>query len=267
MQHTTFSSPWIPVCDLSQGNSNLGNQEQWRPCRLGPEGDAQMIHLCWCLCFHRSPWLEEMGQGKAREAAQREPRSGMVHLMLLPVLKVSQPGASPFIGREGRMRAGMGNQHPLSFPFVCLSAFLLSFHQPVPPRETAVEVFLTQMCLAWVTAAPCLMSLGFSFGKLELLIVRLAFLAFRMVAWGDRWRGLSLFVNVKQGAGRPRVRVQGQVDVLCLLPSCKLSRLPSSPQRDFQPQMSLRPDKVVTALLQGGWMCGRAERGFAGMFL
>lgn len=63
---------------------------------------------------------------------------------------------------------------------------------------------------------------------------------------------MSPFVNVKQRAGRPRVRVQGQVAVLCLLPSRNLSRLPSSPQRGFQPQTSPRPDKAVTALLRGG---------------
>lgn len=49
--------------------------------------------------------------------------------------------------------------------------------------------------------------------------------------------------------GRPCIRVQGQVDVLCLLPSPKLSRLPSCPQRGFQLQTSLRADKVVTDLL------------------
>lgn len=84
---------------------------------------------------------------------------------------------------------------------------------------------------------------------------------------------MSPFVNVKQRAGRPRVRVQGQVAVLCLLPSRNLSRLPSSPQRGFQPQTSPRPDKAVTALLRGGgggggWVDthGGAERGFAGTF-
>lgn len=78
---------------------------------------------------------------------------------------------------------------------------------------------------------------------------------------------MSPFVNVKQGAGRPRVRVQGQVAVLCLLPPRNLSRLPSSPQRGFQPQTSPRPDKAVTALLRGvADTRGGAERGFAGTF-
>lgn len=81
---------------------------------------------------------------------------------------------------------------------------------------------------------------------------------------------MSPFVNVKQRAGRPRVRVQGQVAVLCLLPSRNLSRLPSSPQRGFQPHTSPRPDKAVTALLRRGGVVdthGGAERGFAGTFL
>lgn len=78
---------------------------------------------------------------------------------------------------------------------------------------------------------------------------------------------MSPFVNVKPGAGSPRVRVQGQVGILCLPLSRKLSGLLSSPQRGFQTQMSPRPDKAVTAPLQGGWTHSRAETGFAGTSL
>lgn len=74
---------------------------------------------------------------------------------------------------------------------------------------------------------------------------------------------MSLYMSSGE-QGRPCVRVQGWVDVLCLLPSPKLSRLPSCPQRGFQLQTSLRPDKVVTALLLGLWIHSRVGRGFAG---
>lgn len=74
---------------------------------------------------------------------------------------------------------------------------------------------------------------------------------------------MSLYMSSGE-QGRPCIRVQGWVDVLCLLPSPKLSRLPSCPQRGFQLQTSLRPDKVVTALLLGLWIHSRVGRGFAG---
>lgn len=133
MQQATFSSPWIPVCDLSEGNSNLGNQEHWRPCRLGPERDAQMIHLCWCLCFHRSSWLEEMGQGKAGEAAQREPRSGMVQGIAAPHAAASVEGLSArgfcFHRKRRENESWDGKPAPSVFSLCvseCLSAFLSS---------------------------------------------------------------------------------------------------------------------------------------------
>lgn len=183
---------------------------------------------------YENQWAGSHRQGWCKEWQQ---------LMSLPELRSFYQGF--LLSWEEKEREGEVGWNPSATSFPLL-ALLVSFHWGCFTQGASCGGFLTQMHLAWVKAVPYQKPLGLSLGKLELLAARLAFPAFGMVA-GDRACHCLYMSSGEQG--RPSLRVQGQVGVLCLLPSHKLLRLPSCPHWGFQPQTSPRPDRVVTALL------------------